>query len=111
MDAYNRTCAVTGEHSLPALEAAHIRSYTREGPHEVPNGLLLRADFHRLFDQGYLTISPDYRLEVSPRLKEEYQNGRSYYPFHGSELALPAADRLRPDPGYLAWHRENVYAA
>lgn len=111
MDAYNRTCAVTGEHSLPALEAAHIRSYTREGPHEVSNGLLLRADFHRLFDQGYVTISPNYRLEVSPRLKEEYQNGRSYYPFHGCELALPAADRLRPAPGYLAWHRENVYAA
>jgi HNH endonuclease len=111
MDAYSRMCAVTGEHSLPALEAAHIRSYTSEGPHEVSNGLLLRADFHRLFDQGYVTVSPDYRLEVSPCLKQEYHNGRSYYPFHGTELTLPSVTSLKPDPKYLAWHRENVYAA
>ncbi len=111
MDAYSRSCAVTGEHSLPALEAAHIRAYTSDGPHEVPNGLLLRADFHRLFDQGYVTVTADFKLEVSPRLKEEYQNGKSYYPFHGAALTLPAAANLRPQPDYLAWHRENVYAA
>lgn len=58
-----------------------------------------------------MTVSPDLRLEVSPRLKQEYHNGRSYYPFHGAALALPAAAGLRPDPRYLAWHRENVFAA
>jgi len=46
-EAYNRACAVTEEHSLPALEAAHIRPFAKEGPHEVRNGLLLRADLHR----------------------------------------------------------------
>jgi putative restriction endonuclease len=56
-EAYNRACAVTQEHSLPALEAAHIRPFAKEGPHEVRNGLLLRADLHRLFEQGYLTVS------------------------------------------------------
>jgi putative restriction endonuclease len=111
MDAYGRTCAVTGEHSLPALEAAHIRSYTSEGPHEVRNGLLLRADFHRLFDQGYVTVSPDYRLQVSPRLKLDYQNGRSYYPFDDKSIRVPDDERLRPDREYLAWHGESVYAA
>jgi putative restriction endonuclease len=110
-DAYDRTCAATEEHSLPALEAAHIRPYGAEGPHEVRNGLLLRADFHRLFDQGYLTVSPELRLVVSARLKEEYQNGRSYYPYHGRPLRLPGDSSHRPDPDYLAWHRENVYAA
>jgi len=102
---------VTGEHSIRALEAAHIRSYTSEGPHEVRNGVLLRADFHRLFDQGYVTVSADYRLEVSPRLKQEYHNGRSYYPYQGTKLSLPTPEQLRPDPAYLAWHRENVFAA
>jgi putative restriction endonuclease len=111
MDAYGRTCAVTGEHSLPALEAAHIRSYTSAGPHEVKNGLLLRADFHRLFDQGYVTVSSDYRLQVSPRLKLDYQNGRSYYPFDDTPIRVPDDERLRPDPEYLAWHRASVYAA
>ena len=58
LDAYGRACSVTNEHSLPALEAAHIRSYASDGPHEVRNGLLLRADLHRLFDKGYVTVSP-----------------------------------------------------
>ena len=82
-DAYGRACAVTGEHSLPVLEAAHIRDYARDGPHEVRNGILMRADLHRLFDKGYLTISPEHRLEVSSRLRADYANGRSYYPLQG----------------------------
>jgi putative restriction endonuclease len=108
-DAYGRACAVTNEHSLPALEAAHIRPYTNEGPHNVQNGLLLRADFHRLFDQGYVTVSPDLRLQVSRRLREDYENGRTYYPFDGHRLNVPADPRLRPDPDYLVWHNANVY--
>ena len=45
-------CAVTREHSLPALEAAHIVPYAENGPHEIPNGLLLRADLHKLLTGG-----------------------------------------------------------
>ena len=75
-DAYSRACAVTGEHSLPVLEAAHIRPYALTGPHDINNGLLLRADLHRLFDLGYLTVTPDHALHVSERLKADYDNGR-----------------------------------
>lgn len=108
-DAYGRSCAVTGEHSLPVLDAAHIRPYSADGPHAVANGLLLRADLHRLFDQGYLTVTPDHRLEVSSRLREDYSNGRSYYPLHGTELRLPRVEGERPDVEYLRWHNEQVY--
>ena len=61
-DAYGRACAVTDEHSLPALEAARIKPYTDGGEHEVANGLLLRSDIHRLFDHGYVGVTPDYRF-------------------------------------------------
>ncbi len=108
-EAYDRACAATGEHSLPALEAAHIRSFSEEGPHEVRNGLLLRADLHRLFDQGYLTVTPDHRLEVSRRLREDYHNGRSYYPLHGAELRVPTRVEERPALEYVQWHNEHVF--
>jgi putative restriction endonuclease len=111
MDAYSRACAVTQEHSLPALEASHIQPYSKDGPHEVRNGVLLRADLHRLFDQGYVTITPEYRLEVSPRLKEDYRNGRSYYPLHGSSVFLPATAADAPNVEFLRWHNERVYRA
>src|SRR5262249_37666249 len=61
-DAYNRRCAMTGEKTLPVLEAAHIRPYSNGGKHELPNGLLLRSDLHRLFDKGYLTVDPDDKV-------------------------------------------------
>lgn len=59
-DAYAGACAVTGEHSSPVLEAAHIVPYGRGGEHRVDNGVLLRSDLHRLFDRGYVTVTPDY---------------------------------------------------
>ena len=109
-DAYHRACAVTEEHSLPALEAAHIKPFNESGLHAVNNGLLLRSDFHRLFDRGYITITPEYRIEVSRRLKEEYENGRSYYPFHGKPLGhLPVLPEDRPEKELLIWHNENVF--
>jgi putative restriction endonuclease len=109
LDAYSRACAVTEEHSLPALEAAHIRAFDREGPHEVRNGLLLRADIHRLFDKGYVTVTTDGRLEVSERLRKDYSNGRSYYPLHGASLHLPRGAEERPDREFLEWHQQHVY--
>jgi len=108
-DAYSRACAATGEHSLPVLEAAHIRPYACEGPHDVRNGLLLRSDLHRLFDKGYVTITDDLRIQVSGRLREDYSNGRSYYPLHGQAIASPADKRCTPDSEFLRWHNENVY--
>jgi putative restriction endonuclease len=99
-DAYGR-CAVTGEHSLPALDAAHIVPYGEGGPHEIPNGLLLRADVHRLYDRGYVTVTPDYTFKVSPRLREDFDNGKVYYALDGQRIYTPDAPYLRPAPEHL----------
>ena len=109
LDAYRRGCAVTEEHSLPALEASHIRPYAQGGPHEIRNGLLLRADLHRLFDTGYATVTSDLRLEISSRLRDDYHNGRSYYPLHGSRLHVPPTAPHRPEKTFLEWHNERVF--
>lgn len=107
--AYSRACAVTGEHSLPALDAAHIRPYGEGGAHEVSNGLLLRSDIHRLFDKGYVGVTPDYQFVVSDRLRDDYSNGRSYYPLRERTIRLPASVAERPDPALLEWHLEHVF--
>jgi putative restriction endonuclease len=110
-DAYGRACAVTGEHSLPALDAGHIRPYSEGGQHLVSNGLLLRADLHRLFDKGYVAFDEQMRLVVSPRLKEEFSNGKTYYPLAGSRLRVPRNLRDSPDLEALKWHRNTLFAA
>jgi len=108
-EAYDWGCAVTAEHSLPALDAAHIKAFDEEGPNHVNNGLLLRADVHRLFDRGYVTVSPELELEVSGRLREDFSNGRSYYPFHGQKIHIPRRLELRPAAEFLEWHNNNRY--
>jgi putative restriction endonuclease len=109
-DAYRRSCAITEEHTLPALEAAHIKPYGDSGPHAVYNGLLLRSDVHRLFDKGYITVTPELRIEVSRRIRDEFENGRYYYPFHGKALNhLPTRKEDWPSKGLLIWHNENIF--
>jgi len=111
-DAYQRRCAVTGERTLPVLEAAHIKPYSLHGPHRINNGILLRSDLHTLFDLGYVTVTPELRLEVSPRLKAEWENGREYYTHHGKELRFrPVERRSCPSREFLMWHNENRFKA
>jgi putative restriction endonuclease len=92
------------------LEAAHIRPYAESGPHRLPNGLLLRSDIHTLFDLGYLTVTDKYDVEVSQRIKAEFENGRNYYAFHGKALAnLPMRGDDRPSAEYLSWHNQHKF--
>jgi putative restriction endonuclease len=111
-DAYRRRCAITGERTLPALQASHIKPVAQSGPNRVSNGLLLRADLHLLFDAGYLTIDEELRVEVSPRIKEDYENGRDYYRLQGQRLAVaPNVDIEKPSREFIEWHNERVYGA
>ena len=108
-DSYQRRCTVTGERTLPALDAAHIRPYSDGGAHERSNGLLLRRDLHKLFDDGYVTVSPEFSFVVSKRIKEEFENGRHYYALHGTKIELPLNSAAKPNPAALTWHNENRF--
>ena len=109
-EAYERRCAITGERTLPVLEAAHIKPYSETGPHLISNGLLLRSDLHILFDNGYVTVTEELRVEVSKRIKEEFENGREYYQHRGrSLLSVPGSSYERPSAEFLRWHNEHVF--
>src|ERR1039457_5217746 len=111
-EAYHRRCAITGENTLVALEAAHIVPFSGEGGHDVRNGLLLRADFHRLFDVGLVGVTPDLRIRVSPRIREEWFNGKVYYRLDNKPLSVvPDNPSMRPDPDRLDWHMRNRFQA
>jgi len=91
------------------MEAAHVRPYGRGGEHHVDNGLLLRRDLHTLFDRGYVTVTPDLHLEVSRRIREDYENGRDYYALHGHEVRVPARGEERRAHASLRWHNERAF--
>lgn len=110
LDAYGRSCAITGEHTQPVLDAAHIQPYLGPKSNHVQNGLLLTKEFHTLFDLGYVTVTPEYRVQVSPALKADWDNGKRYYLFDGERLKqVPERDELRPSATALEWHNEKVF--
>jgi putative restriction endonuclease len=108
-DTYERRCAVSGEKALPALEAAHIRGVAHGGTHRIDNGLLLRSDIHRLFDSGYVTVTPDHRFRVSRKLKTDFENGEPYFPLNGTSIRLPRQTDTRPRREFLEWHADAVF--
>ena len=107
--AYDGRCAITDEHAAPVLDAAHIQPYLGPASNHVQNGLLMRADLHRLYDGGYLTVTPDLRLEVSRRLKDEFDNGKAYYEMAGRRIVIPDNPKWQPSRQALEWHADHVF--
>lgn len=72
VDMYGR-CALSGCTTLAALEAAHVKPVAGYGADRVSNGILLRADLHKLFDANLIAIEPSSgRLKLAPDCEADY---------------------------------------
>lgn len=94
-------CAITREKFHNVLEACHIEPYINEKSNHIQNGILLRSDFHKLFDDGFITITDDYRVTISPLIKSEY-----YQSFNGIKLLVPDNSSYYPSLKALEIHRQ-----
>lgn len=101
--AYGGACAISGCVVEALLEAAHIVPYRGMQTNVVVNGLLLRADLHKLFDLHLLSVDPITRkVCLSEALgKSEYAK------FHGAPLRIPRDPGQAPSAELLAHHRER----
>ena len=76
-------CAVSGCQSLDALDAAHIKGIGGEN-NKLSNGIILRADLHRLFDAGLMAINPKTgAVCFASTCKKDYAK------LHGRKIVLP----------------------
>ncbi|MDZ7808966.1 MAG: HNH endonuclease signature motif containing protein [Arhodomonas sp.] len=76
IEAYEGRCAITGCNMLDVLEAAHIHPYRGDATNHPSNGLLLRADLHRV---STWAVSPSTRIagrSGSPRTSAPRNTGR-----------------------------------
>ena len=114
LKAYESRCAVCEfairvDDSPVALEAAHIRWHSANGPALIRNGLALCALHHKLFDEGLFTILPDlsvlvYRSATGTGFEEWLDR------YDGSTLrVIPSRCDHRPDSMYLMWHGREVF--
>lgn len=107
---YHSKCCLTGLEIPEVLRASHIipwveRVNTRLNPE---NGLCLSATYDAAFDKYLISFDEDYRLILSPMLKEEYTSDafkRYFLNFEGDKINLPSV--FKPSQDYLAMHREK----
>jgi len=103
MERFGENCAFSGPQPPQVLEAAHLYSYALKPEHRVDGGLLLRRDYHSLFDAKLLAVNPSsFKIELAPRLSsfESYRN------LEGRPLQVDT-DRL-PSVDLLADHYEQA---
>jgi putative restriction endonuclease len=89
--AYSNKCCISNETTPELLEAAHIQPYFDENSNHVKNGLLLRVDLHKLYDNGLLYIDETFKIHISPEVKSEY-----YQKLNGAAIRLPDNNNLHP---------------
>jgi hypothetical protein len=84
--AFGAKCVITGCSETEVLDAVHIKPVADLGNDDIGNGLLLRADLHRLFDAGLLTITGarEPRVVIAKRLVRS-----QYRELLGCKLAVP----------------------
>ena len=83
-------CAISGEVCKEALEAAHIVPAYRGGREVLSNGILLRADIHRLYD------SNPPKFEICPETgKVMPSRGFNYLSFDLGEREIDRSIRYR----------------
>ena len=104
---YDFKCAITGDSPFPLLEVTHIRSLYDERFNYPQNCIILRKDFHTLFNTGYITAKYDgddkIVLEIS---KNAHDVLKGYAQYDGVCLNLPQDRSLWPSKENLQWHNQ-----
>jgi putative restriction endonuclease len=101
---YGHRCCVTNESVVELLEAAYIQPFIDDRSNHPQNGLCLRVDIHRLFDEGLIAITEQDTLVTSEKLK-----GTSYAALNGASIHPPVGARKHPSQEALRFHRAEVF--
>jgi putative restriction endonuclease len=107
---YNATCCISGLQHEKLVIASHILPWSDDKQNRMnpQNGLCLSALHDKAYDQGLITVMPDYTVRVSATLKVQSKDAflaASLLRFDKQSIRLP--ERFRPEPAFLAAHAER----
>ena len=107
LTSYNATCCISGLQHEKLLIASHIVPWSQDSKNRLnpQNRLCLSALHNRAYDQGLITVLPDFTVRVSNKLTAQKADGfmrDALLKFHGKPIQLP--ERFGPAPEFLAFH-------
>ena len=101
LEAYREQCALCRLRHLELLDAAHIIGDTEDGGEPlVSNGIALCKLHHAAFDRFFISVRPDYVIEVRKDLLEEVDGPmlkHALQGLHGREIEVPRRASYKPD--------------
>jgi putative restriction endonuclease len=101
IEAYRTRCAFCRLRHQELLDAAHITADSEAtGEPVVSNGLSLCKLHHAAFDRHFLTVRPDYVIEVRRSILEEEDGPMLLHGLkgmHGTTIFIPREATLQPD--------------
>ena len=107
LSSYQSRCCMSHVTEPMLLIASHIIPWGEDKLNRLNprNGLCLSAFHDRAFDKGLITVTPDYRVQVSKRLRKQAKNrfvAEGILSLHGEKILLP--DKFWPSQEFLSWH-------
>lgn len=111
LSTYHAQCCVTGLNIPEVLRASHIVAWSADTKNRLnpTNGLCLSATYDAAFDRHLISFDENYRMILSPALKDYYSNEafKSHFlAFEGEQISLP--NRFCPDQEFLGKHRDQM---
>jgi putative restriction endonuclease len=114
LPAYANQCTICRLKETRLLDAAHIvGDADPRGEPTISNGLSLCSIHHRALDEDLIGVSPDYEVQVHPRLRDE-EDGPMLAVLneaHGARILVPRRRTWQPDRELLAARFERFRAA
>lgn len=108
---YNSTCCITGINQVELLIASHIRPWGMDEKNRLNprNGIAINALHDRAFESGFITITPDYTIKISPSvLKEKSSFSFDFFgKYNNQKMILPS--RFLPDTDFLKYHNQERF--
>jgi putative restriction endonuclease len=109
---YESRCCITGLAIPTLLSASHIAPWAKNPNNRMNprNGLCLNLLHHKAFDEGLITITPEFRVRVSSSLPRSIAGDvyETFFERYNNQRALPPS-RFFPDAMLLEWHNKTIF--
>lgn len=109
--AYNNTCCITGIQQREFLIAGHIRPWGIDEANRLNprNGIAINALHDKAFENGFLTITPDYTIKISSLLlKQKSKEVETLFSCYENRKIIPPS-RFLPDLNFLHYHNQERF--
>lgn len=108
---YNYRCCITGISNPKLLVAGHIRPWGVDENNRMnpQNGVALNSLHDKAFENGLITILPNFKIKVSSVIKKEKSDVARHYFIRYDNQVIQLPSRFLPSKEFLEYHNDERF--